>query len=362
MPSPSLVPSSRLVLATVAVDVPRGAQTYEGEIAARAQDALRAAAPGLHDPWTVERTVVRGLRSTLAGTARLPLGYLTRASPRSRAMAGLSLYPHDAVVHRTDLRLPPAPHREVLTIHDVAPWQFPDEGAPVRAATEEVRRAAAVICVSRYTAHEVAELFGIDEPHVVRHGVGQQFFDADRVPSAYVASLGVTGPYVLHAGGASQRKNLAALAEAWPAIRSARPDLGLVLTGQGHPERTRLFAGMPGTLLAGRVPPASVPGLVAGALAVVVPSLHEGFGLPALEAMAARTPVVAAATGALPEIVGDTGILVAPTARGLAEGVVFATSGDPAVDRMVVRARRRARWFTWERSALEHAKIWRSVR
>ncbi|WP_245861964.1 glycosyltransferase [Sanguibacter antarcticus] len=357
-----------IVLARVAVDTPMGAQVYQEEIASRADESLRTAADegsstGLstEQPWRVDHTVVRSLRSPLSGTARLPLGYLGNASARVRAVAGRLLYPRDAVVHRMDLMLPPAPEREILTIHDVVAWRFPDESRPVRAAAEEARRAAAVICVSRFSAHEAVELLGIDEPHVVYNGVNQEFFDADRIPSAYIASLGVRGPYVLHAGGASRRKNLAALAEAWPAIRSARPELTLVLSGPEHPDRTRLFAGLAGTRLVGRVPAASVPGLVAGAVAVVVPSLHEGFGLPALEAMAARTPVVAAATSSLPEVVGHAGILVEPTAADIADGVVWATSGDPQIALMVEAARLRAAEFTWERSALEHARIWRSV-
>ena len=357
-----------LVLATVAVDTPMGAQVYQEEIASRAEESLRAAASehrpshlGPAQPWRVDRTVVRSLRSPLPGTARIPLGYLTRAGARARAVAGRALYPRDAVVHRMDLALPPAPGREVLTIHDVVAWRFPDESAPVRAAAEEARRAAAVICVSRFSAQEAVDLLGIDDPHVVYNGVDQQFFDADRTPSAYVASLGVRGPYVLHAGGASRRKNLAALAEAWPAIRSARPELTLVLSGPPNADRTRLFGDLPGAVLVGRVPASSVPGLVAGASVVVVPSLYEGFGLPALEAMAARTPVVAAATSSLPEVVGNAGILVEPTPAGIAEGVVWATSGDPEITSMVEAARLRAAEFTWERSALEHARIWRSV-
>lgn len=360
--------AGHLVLATVAVDTPMGAQVYQEEIAARAEPSLAAAEAeqrpaglGRAQPWQVDRAVVRSMRSPLLGTARLPLGYLTRAPARVRALAGRTLYPRGAVVHRMDLALPPAPEREVLTIHDVVAWRFPDESAPVRAAAEEARRAAAVVCVSQFSAREAVELLGIDDPHVVYNGVDQQFFDAARSPSAYVASLGIRGPYVLHAGGASRRKNLSALAEAWPAIRSARPELTLVLSGPPNADRTRLFAGLPGTVLVGRVPAASVPGLVASASVVVVPSLYEGFGLPALEAMAARTPVVAAATSSLPEVVGTAGILVDPTPAGIADGVVWATSGDAEIATLVDAARLRAAEFTWERSALEHARIWRSV-
>ena len=176
-----------------------------------------------------------------------------------------------------------------------------------------------------------------------------------------LAALGVTSPYVLAAGGASSRKNLDGLAQAWPRIHDARPDLSLVLSGPEHPRRTQLFRGLPDVRLVGRLPSAQVPALVSAAAAVIVPSHYEGFGLPALEAMAARTPVVAASTSALPEVVGDAGTLVDPSPHGIAEGVLHAVSGDSSVSEAVSRARTRAAHFTWERSAAGHAAVWTSV-
>ncbi|SDC90139.1 Glycosyltransferase involved in cell wall bisynthesis [Sanguibacter gelidistatuariae] len=342
-----------------------GAQVYQQEITARASEALNATSTASPSParpqWVVNQTIVRSMRSPLAGTARLPLGRLAVASARTRSMMGKLLYPRDCVVHRMDLSLPPAPEREVITIHDVVAWKFPDESAPIKVAAEEARRAAAVICVSQFSAQEAVELLGITDPFVVHNGVDERFFDAMAGPSAYLSALGLRGPYVLHAGGASKRKNLAALAQAWPKIHSARPDLTLVLSGPEHEDRTRLFASLAGTALVGRVPSGSVPGLVAGASVVVVPSLYEGFGLPALEAMAARTPVVAARTSSLPEVVGDTGVLVEPTGDDIAEGVLWAATHDARIQEMVEAARARAELFTWDRSAQEHAKVWRTV-
>lgn len=349
----------RLAIATTAVAAPMGAQVYQEEIASRAQSALDATST---DPrWDVSRVIVRSLRAPLAGNRRLPLGRLSTASARTRGLVGRALYPRGAVVHRMDLLLPPSPGPDVVTIHDVVAWKYADESPPLPAAAEEARRAAAVICVSAFSAQEAVDLLGVRDPVVVHNGVDERFLDAAPAEPSVLRSLGVTGSFVLHAGGASRRKNLAALAGAWPAIHAARPDLTLVLSGPEHAERTRLFARLPGTCMVGRVPDHTVPGLIAAARAVVVPSLYEGFGLPALEAMAARVPVVAAATSALPEVVGDGGILVRPTAEALVEGVLFAVSGDREVANLVRRGRARAGQFTWERSALEHARVWRSV-
>lgn len=355
----------RLVLATTAVDAPMGAQVYQEEIARRADAALvkvtQAESGDAVEPWEVTRLVARSVRSPLPGNRRLPMGRLIAAGTRTRRAVGRTLYPRGAVVHRMTLELPPAPEGDVITLHDVVAWRFADEAAPARAAAEEARRAAAIICGSAFSAGEAVDLLGISDPYVVHYGVDARFFDAGPLDVHTLEALGVNRTYVLHAGGAAARKNLEALAEAWPSVRSARPDVDLVLAGPEHPRRTSLFRDLAGVRMVGRVPDSVLPALVAGAAAVVVPSLYEGFGLPALEAMAARVPLVAARTSSLPEVVQDGGLLVEPTPSALTDGLVWALSGDSGVTAMVDRGRRRAEVFSWERSAAGHAAVWTAV-
>lgn len=346
----------RLTIASNASALPMGAQVYEEQIASRAPAALAA-----YGDWRVDRVRVRSLRSPLDGTHRLPMGWVTGASTRTRRIIGRAIYPRHAIVHRTNLELPPGPHLDVITLHDVVSWRFPDESPPVPAAAEEARRAAAVICVSAFSAAEAVDLLGIRDPHVVHNGVDPRYFEAQPLGEAELAAMGVRGPYVLTAGGVSRRKNLEGLADAWPIVHAARPELTLVLAGPEHPRRSELFGGLPGVRLVGRVSDTALAGLYASASAVVVPSLHEGFGLPALEGMAAGVPVVAARTSALPEVVGDGGVLVEPTTDGLVEGILYAVSGDSEVVRLAGLGRQWARGFTWEKSAAGHAAVWASL-
>lgn len=348
---------SRLVLATTAVEVPMGAQAYQSAVVSRARAALQARS----GDWRVEHSIFRSLRSALPGTDRLPMGYLQHATPAARRAIGRTVFPRRAVVHRMDLLLPPHPGHDVVTLHDVVAWRFADESEPVRAAASELARAAAVICVSEFTAQEASDLLGVRETVVIPNGVDQRFFTAAALDAALRAKWSVPERYALYAGGSAERKNLRSLAAAWAKVAPLRPDLHLVLAGPTSPARVALFTGTPRVVHVGRLPDEVMPGLMAGAVAAVVPSLYEGFGLPALEAMAAGTPLVAARTSSLPEVVGDTATLVDPTPDGIAQGLEWATSSDSAITELASAATQRAAGYSWERSAAAHAAVWAEV-
>lgn len=347
----------RLTIATTAAAHPMGAQAYESAIRSRAQAALDATGPG----WVLRDITARSLRSSLSGNRRLPMRWLVNASLAQRRLIGRMLYPTSAVVHRMDLILPPPAGPDIATLHDMVAWDFPDESPPIRAATTELRRADAVICVSKFTAQTAHERLALKNTVVVPNGVSSEYFVAEPLSEDQLQRFSLRRPYVLYAGGSAARKNLPGLARAWQSLADSHPEWTLALSGPLNDHRTRLFAGLPRVTHLGRVPDSVMPGLMAGADAAVVPSLYEGFGLPALEAMAAQVPLVSSNRSSLPEVVADGGTLVDPTPEGLAEGLNFVMSGSAEVAKIAQVGVTRAKHFTWERSAHAHAEVWATL-
>jgi glycosyltransferase involved in cell wall biosynthesis len=337
-----------VVLATLAASDPMGQQLYETQLLAHlpAEGVL------------VRRCRVRSMRSTLPGEARAPLSALSRAPAVVQRAAARFLYGSGgALVHRCDLRLPAARH-EVVTVHDLAPLRFPDEGEIPARAADSLRRARAVIAPSQFAADELRALLGVDA-QVIHNGLDPAVWDA--VPESMLDGLELPARFVLHSGGATRRKNLAGLADAWNAVAAAYPDVELVLCGPRDTRRIAQFADLPRVRMLGKVERSAHLALMSRAAMVVVPSTYEGFGFPALEAMARETAVVAAECGSLPEICGDVAVLTEPTGDGLAAGLASLLDDAAALAARAARGPAHAKPFTWQRSARAHADVYAAV-
>jgi glycosyltransferase involved in cell wall biosynthesis len=247
----------------------------------------------------------------------------------------------------------------VVTIHDLASLRYPETLTPWSRVYERatLRRVAAVadrvLTPSANTADDVERLLRIpgDRIRVVPNGVAELFFEATQT------ARDGRDPYVLFVGTPQPRKNLERLIAA---VRDLR--------ARGHAERLVIAGGDgwgavdasdPLVLHAGRVNDEQLRDLYAGASCVALVSLHEGFGLPVIEAMAVGTPVVASRAGALPEVSGGAAVLVDPLAvSSIADGLAEAIADR---ERLLARGRERARAFKWAAAAERAVAVYREL-
>jgi glycosyltransferase involved in cell wall biosynthesis len=264
----------------------------------------------------------------------------------------------------------------VATIHDLLPLLHPawypraERWLFERAVRHVAERAALVIASSAHTAALLGEHLGIeaDRRRVVWLGVGDELRrrTGPEAQRAACARHGVDpGRFLLAVGAVNQRKNLPvvleALARTDPALLGATALLVAGPPGQGSAVTQAAIdrLGLAGRVrLAGFVPDGDLAPLLSASLALVHPSLEEGFGLTPLEAMAAGAPVVASAAGAIPEVVGSAALLVAPDDVDGWAAAIDELAADPD-RRAEVAAAGLAHQaaFTWARTATETAAV-----
>ena len=235
------------------------------------------------------------------------------------------------------------------------------------------RRARRVITVSQATAADLTVHYGTppDKIAVVPEGVDPSFgpvMDGDRI-RALRERYSLTRPIVLSVGARRPHKNLARLVRAFATLASDTAH-ELLFVGTADPRfpdearQAALAAGLNGRIrFLDWVPEADLAALYALADLVVVPSLIEGFGLPALEAMASNSAVLAANASSLPEVVGEAGVLVDPYDEEALAGAIQRILHDGALRRRLAKAgQARAASFTWQRAARQTLRILEEAR
>jgi glycosyltransferase involved in cell wall biosynthesis len=247
----------------------------------------------------------------------------------------------------------------VVTVHDLVSVRFPETMSRwsrlyERTTLHRVLSAADLVVVpSQDTANDLNSLMAVarNRVRVVWNGVQEVFFG----PAAAAPDL--TQPYVLFVGTPEPRKNLPRLIEAMRMLRARGFPHRLVIAGAGGWGGVQLNNAAVEVL--GRVSDARLHSLYAHAGCLALPSLHEGFGLPAVEAMAAGTPVVASTGGALPEVTGSAAVLVDPyDSNAIALGIERAINER---DTLVPAGRAQANQFRWSQTAAKMADIYREI-
>ena len=259
----------------------------------------------------------------------------------------------------------PASVKTVVTIHDLVWRLFPETMNRSNLWLERVLmpvsvgRADHLICVSESTTRDLGEFM----PGVTAK-VSVVPEAAEKLPGI-VRDTGA--PYFLFVGTLEPRKNLGRLLEAY-AIATAKglkqplliagaqgwkTDLVKLVTQLGLHDRVEIL---------GRVEEEVLHQRLAGATALCLPSLYEGFGLPALEAMMYGTPVIGANVSSIPEVVGDAGVLIDPySVKAIAEALLLLATDATLRQQLSEAALARSQQFSWDRAASETLGVFRSV-
>ena len=267
----------------------------------------------------------------------------------------------------------------VVTVHDCTYFDHPEWHQPAkvrffrRAIEVAARRAAVVICVSQATAQRFGELCHPIVPVVVaQHGIDRgRFRVTEPEPGTDAAALRALGidanrPLVVFVGTIEPRKGVAGLVAAFDRVAATHADAVLVLAGQpgwGHELDALLTAKhRDRVVVTGYVPDGAVPALLRRATAVAYPSLDEGFGLPAFEALACAAPLVTTADTPMASVAGDAALLVPPgDVDALAGALDTLLSGDRSIEVRRQAGLARVSGLTWEHSAAIHADAYRAA-
>ncbi len=270
----------------------------------------------------------------------------------------------------------------VITVHDLIRYfDMIDSGAFIHRPNARdrlylsldykgVAKAHRIIATSRYAKKSLVKYLGIPGSRidVVYEGVDHSVFKPSR------RSRPIDEPYILYVGSEHPRKNLRTLFEAFKKVKesSCFSDLKLVKVGKAGGceadfrkptlELVHRLGIEDYVVFVDYVPTDELPAYYSHAECFVLPSICEGFGLTALEAMACGCPVIASNKSALPEVVGDVGILIDPwNVNGFAEAVRRILTDEGLREELSRRGVERAKQFSWQRAAEETLRVYRKV-
>ncbi|HUR81443.1 MAG TPA: glycosyltransferase family 1 protein [Thermoanaerobaculia bacterium] len=270
------------------------------------------------------------------------------------------------VMHKAGLDLVHAPHFNipltrlplVVTMYDAIPFHFPLRN-PIAFAyiafmmQAAARRADRILLISHAAQRDLAAAIDVDAARmrVIHIGVNDMFFGAHDTTRASL------GSYFLFVSRVAPHKNLHVLLDALSIVRRSDPSIRLVLAGGKHEDR-----GDAGVIVPGYVSDERLLELYRGAVAVVMPSLMEGFGLPPLEGMALGTPAITSNAAALVEVTGDAALHVdARSPEPLAEAMLRLVRDRALRDELGEKGREHAQAFTWRRCAEATREVYREL-
>lgn len=265
--------------------------------------------------------------------------------------------------------------RSVITVHDLAFLRFPDLLTPESAAyygqvERAVREADMIIAVSQRTKQDLIDLLGAQESRirVVYEAPDPLFRPMPRLEAEALAArrFGLRAPFLLFVGTIEPRKNLNLLLEAFAYLDHQVVKLAVAGPAgwlcEGVFQRVRDLELSEAVIFLGPVTPGDLLYLYNSATALVHPARYEGFGLTVVEAMACGLPVVATATGSLPEVAGDAALLVPPDdPQKLAAALARVLKDDALRSELGQRGQSRSALFSWTEAARQTLAAYREA-
>ncbi|MGI6278865.1 MAG: glycosyltransferase family 4 protein [Patescibacteria group bacterium] len=262
--------------------------------------------------------------------------------------------------------------KSVVAIHDLAYLTHPKEfkkrdQKQLTAWTKySVNQAQKIIAVSQNTKQDLLRFYQLPEKKiaVVYNGFDQNRFHTNLAKSTSQKvkdKYQIKGDYLVYLGTLQPRKNLESLIKALPEIANKNPQIKLVIIGKRGWLYSTIFSLVEALGLEKKViftdfvPDEEVPFLIAGAKAFVLPSLYEGFGITALEALACGVPVVVSKVSSLPEVVGEAGLYIdnPKNYAQIAQQVNKILASKKLAEDLIKKGLEQARKFSWENCAKE---------
>ena len=266
-----------------------------------------------------------------------------------------------------------------ITVHDLSWIRFPEMHPVERVRAMDkyfqpgLERASLILTDSEFVKHELMDVFGVKPERIrpVLLGVEALFYprSADETRAVLDAHGLVHGQYILAVGTLEPRKNLAVALRAFmqlaPALRQRFP---LVLVGMKGWHTSALEQQIAPLIAAGEIrqlgylPREDLAKIIAGATTLIYPSIYEGFGLPPLEAMACGVPVITSNVSSIPEVVGETGLMLDPQdVDGFARGMETLLTAPEVREAMARKALARSAQFTWASCVSQTVEAYRLV-